>query len=94
MTDDQSWTEREEDMSNENTSNDSDLLERIHALEVAQATQAATTAGAQATQAATQAGTMATNAAGMAGLAWANAAGAAGLIIGMFLGLAIGNSRG
>ena len=89
MTDNSSWTEKEEDMSN-----DSDFLERVHALEVAQATQAATAAGAQATQAATQAGSVATNAAGMAGLASATAAGAAGLIIGMFLGLAIANSRG
>ncbi|HEX8771723.1 MAG TPA: hypothetical protein VF711_13230 [Acidimicrobiales bacterium] len=37
-----------------------DLKERIHALETAQATQAATAAGAQTTQAAAQAGLMAT----------------------------------
>ena len=59
-----------------------DLKERIHALETAQATQAATTAGMQATQAAAQAGT------------WAvMAAGSASLIIGMFLGMAIGSSK-
>lgn len=48
-----------------------DLLGRIHKLEVAQATQAATAAGAAATQAATQAGAAATGAASVAGLsAW------------------------
>ena len=59
-----------------------DLKERIHALETAQATQAATTAGMEATQAAAQAGT------------WAvMAAGSASLIIGMFLGMAIASSK-
>ncbi len=72
---------------------DAELLERIHKLEVEQATQAATAAGAQATQAATQAGATATGAASVAGLASAVAAGAAGLIIGIFLGMAIAKSR-
>ena len=59
-----------------------DLKERIHALETAQATQTATTAGMQATQAAAQAGT------------WAvMVTGSASLIIGMFLGLAFSKSR-
>ena len=40
------------------------LVERVHALEVAQATQAATMAGAQTTQAAMQAGTWSTIVAG------------------------------
>ena len=54
------------------------LTERVHALEVAQATQAATLGGAQATQAAAQAGTMATMVAGSAGFI-------AGLLLGIFL---------
>src|SRR5688500_6441521 len=69
------------------------LQERIHALEVAQATQTATLAGAQATQAAAQAGTVATGAAAQAGTMATLVAGAAGLIAGMFLGLAIARSR-
>lgn len=52
--------------------------ERIHALEVAQATQTAAMGGAQATQTAMQAGTMSTV-----------VAGSAGLIVGIFLGLAV-----
>jgi hypothetical protein len=70
-----------------------DLLERIHNLEVAPATQAATAAWAEATQAATQAGAAATGAASVAGLASAVASGAAGLIIGMFLGMAISKTK-
>ncbi len=66
-----------------------EMLERVHKLEVASATQAATTAGAQATQAATQAGATATGAASVAGLAAAIASGAGGFIVGIFLGLAI-----
>lgn len=66
------------------------LTERIHALEVAQATQAATQAGAAATTAASQAGTVATNAAAQAGTVGMLIAGGAGLIAGTFLGLAMG----
>jgi hypothetical protein len=55
-----------------------DMTERVHALEVAQATQTATLGGAQATQAAMHAGTWSTY-----------AAGSVGLIVGIFLGLAI-----
>jgi len=58
------------------------LLERVHAVETAGAGQAATLAGAQATQAAAQAGTWATM-----------MAGSAGLIVGIFLGMAIGKAR-
>ncbi|HSL12426.1 MAG TPA: hypothetical protein VLA82_14035 [Actinomycetota bacterium] len=58
------------------------LQDEVKGLEVSQAGQAATIAGAQATQAAMQAGTWSTMAAG-AGM----------LIIGIFLGLAIGRRR-
>lgn len=70
-----------------------ELLERVHKLEVAQATQAATAAGGLATQAATQAGAAATGAASVAGLAAAVASGAAGLIVGIFLGMAISKAK-
>lgn len=68
---------------------DGDITERIHKLEVAQATQVAVGAGAEATLATTQAGATAAGAASVAGLAAAVASGAGGLIVGMFLGLAI-----
>jgi hypothetical protein len=68
------------------------LLERIHALEVAQATQAATQAGSVATLMATQTGATATNAAAQAGTWSTMAAGFAGLIVGMFLALALRRS--
>jgi hypothetical protein len=56
----------------------SQLQDEVKGLEVSQAGQAATLAGAQATQAAMQAGTWSTM-----------AAGAGGLIIGIFLGISI-----
>ncbi len=65
------------------------LLDRIHALEVAQATQNATTAGMEATQGAAQAGNMATTTAMTTGTMTTMAAGSVGLIVGVFLGLAI-----
>jgi hypothetical protein len=76
------------------------LVERLHALEVAQATQAATQAGsvatltatqmgAAATNAAAQAGTVSTAAAAQAGTVGMMAAGGVALIVGIFLGLAI-----
>ena len=65
------------------------LLERIHALETAQATQTATTAGMEATQGAVQAGNMATTTAMTTGTMTTVAAGSMGLIAGIFLGLAI-----
>ncbi len=58
------------------------LLERVHALEVSQAGQAATMAGAQATQAAAQGGTWATM-----------VAGSASLIIGLVLGVLINKTK-
>lgn len=67
------------------------LLERIHALETAQAGQAATTAGMEATQGAVQAGNMATTTAMTTGTMTTMAAGSVGLIVGIFLGLAIKN---
>ena len=54
------------------------ITERIHALETAQATQAAMTTGAEATQAAAHAGTWSTM-----------VAGSVGMVVGLFLGLAI-----
>ena len=72
---------------------DSDTIERIHKLEVAQAAQVAVGAGAQATLAATQAGATAAGAASVAGLAAAVASGAGGFIVGIFLGLAISKAK-
>ncbi len=65
------------------------LVERIHALETAQAAQSATTAGMEATQGAVQAGNMATTTAMSTGAMTTMAAGSVGLIAGVFLGLAI-----
>ncbi|MEJ7789938.1 MAG: hypothetical protein WKF29_08665 [Thermoleophilaceae bacterium] len=81
-----------------------DVQERIHALETAQATQAASAAGVEATQAATTAGMQATQAATTTGLQAAQTAAQAGtwavmtvgsvaLIVGIFLGLAISNAN-
>lgn len=64
-------------------------VERIHALEVAQATQAATMAGAEATQTAMNAGNMATTTAMTTGTLMAVAAGGVSLVVGIFLGLAL-----
>ena len=66
--------------SNEDTLNK--LQDEVKGLEVSQATQAATLAGAQATQAAAHAGTWSTM-----------SAGAVGLVVGIFLGMAIAGSR-
>lgn len=65
------------------------LLERVHALETAQATQTATTAGMEATQGAVQAGNMATTTAMTTGTMTTMAAGGIGMIVGIFLGLAL-----
>ncbi len=65
------------------------LLERIHTLEVAQATQSAAAAGMEATQGAAQAGNMATTTAMTTGTMTTMAAGSIGLIVGIFLGIAI-----
>jgi hypothetical protein len=58
------------------------VQDKLKELEVGQATQAATLAGAQATQAAAHAGTWSTM-----------VAGAASLVIGMFLGMAVAKAR-
>ncbi|MFP5372958.1 MAG: hypothetical protein ACLGI3_19755, partial [Actinomycetes bacterium] len=63
------------------------LVDRIHSLEVAQATQAASAAGAEATQAATTAGMQATQAAAQAGTWAVMAVGSVSLIVGIFLGI-------
>ena len=65
------------------------LIERIHALETAQATQAAATAGMEATQGALQAGNMASTVAMTTGTMTTMAAGSIALIVGIFLGLAM-----
>jgi hypothetical protein len=72
---------------------DDKTLERIHALEVAQATQAATQAGSVATLTAAQTGAATTNAAAQAGTVATMAAGSIALIVGLFLGLAIARAH-
>jgi hypothetical protein len=72
---------------------DNELQERLHAVEVAQATGAATLAGAQATQAAAQAGTTATVTAMQAGTVGMMATGSVALIVGIFLGIVIRSPR-
>lgn len=59
-----------------------DVRGEIEGLKIAQATQAATLAGAQATQAAAHAGTWSTMVAGFGGL-----------VVGLFLGMAIAHSH-
>ena len=75
------------------SSNGTNINERIHGLETAQAVQAATMAGAEATQAAVQAGNMATTAAMATGNMAVTVAGSVALVVGIFLGLAIGGAR-
>jgi hypothetical protein len=70
-----------------------EVQERLHAVEVAQATGTATLAGAQATQAAAQAGSTATMAAMQAGNMATMAAGGVGLIAGIFIGIALRSGR-
>jgi hypothetical protein len=77
----------------ENTMPENDVEDRLKAVEVAQATGAATLAGAQATQAATDAGMASTNAAAHAGTIATMAAGSVALIVGIFLGIAIRGGR-
>jgi hypothetical protein len=72
---------------------DDDMKERIHALETAQATQAATTAGMEATQTAATAGMQAAQAAAQVGTWAVMAAGSVSLIVGMFLGMAIAKAK-
>jgi hypothetical protein len=75
------------------SSSPEDLKQEIEDLKTSQATQAATQAGAQATQAATQAGQATTMAATQAGTWSTMAAGVIAFIVGIFLGLAIANSK-
>jgi hypothetical protein len=75
------------------TLDNNDLTERIHALETAQATQAASAAGTEATNAATTAGMQATQAAAQAGTWAVLAATGAGLILGTLLGMALSSGR-
>ena len=75
------------------TMDDTQIEERLHAVETAQAAGAATLAGAQATQAAAQAGSSATMAAMQAGTMATMVAGSVGLIVGIFLGMAIRSRR-
>jgi hypothetical protein len=80
-------------MREEASMEEKEIVERLHAVEVAQATGTATLAGAQATQAAAQAGTTATTAAMQAGNVAMMAAGSLGLVAGIFIGLAIRSAR-
>jgi hypothetical protein len=77
----------------ENDMPENDVEDRLKAVEVAQATGAATLAGAQATQAAADAGMASTNAAAHAGTIATMAAGSVALIVGIFLGMAIRGAR-
>ena len=70
-----------------------DLVERVHALETAQAVQAAVQVGAQATQAAIQAGTATTTATAQAGTWAVYITGGVALVTGMFLGIALRASQ-
>jgi hypothetical protein len=76
-----------------NIMDDQELQDRLKALEVGQATGAATLAGAQVTQAATDAGMTTTNAAAHAGTIATVVAGSVALIVGIFLGMAIRGAR-
>lgn len=70
-----------------------EMMERLHAVEVAQATGAAALAGNMATQTATQAGTMSTGAAMAAGNMATMVAGGIALIAGVFIGLNVRTAR-
>jgi hypothetical protein len=69
------------------------IVDRVHALEVAQAASEATQAGAQATQAAAQAGMTTTNAAAHGGVIGMMATGSVALVVGIFLGIVIRGAR-
>ena len=71
------------------TMDNDEMQERIHSLETAQATQAATTAGMEATQTATTTGMQATQAAAQAGTWAVMATGFVSLVVGIFLGVTI-----
>jgi len=68
---------------------ENDDLKRIHALETAQAVQAATVAGMEATNAAATVGMQAAQAAAQVGTWAVMASSGIGLIVGIFLGITI-----
>ncbi|MDQ4144286.1 MAG: hypothetical protein M3198_11185 [Actinomycetota bacterium] len=70
-----------------------ELQQQVKDLRKDHEVQAATQAGAQSTQAATQAGQASTMGAAQAGTWSTMAAGWVGMVVGMFLGLAMANSR-
>lgn len=70
-----------------------DLAQRVHALETAQAVQAAVQVGAQATQAAVQAGAATTTAAAHAGTWAVFVTGGVAFVAGIFLGVNIRSAR-
>jgi len=72
---------------------DSDLIERIHALEVAQATQAAVATGAQATQAAITTGMQAAQATAQAGTWAVMTVGSIAFVVGSVLGALVVGAR-
>jgi len=91
-------------MTNQTSNGGGSAEERLHALETGQAvqaaavagmeaTQAAAMAGAEATQGAVHAGNMATTTAMQAGNMATMVAGSVGFVVGIFLGLAISNTR-
>jgi hypothetical protein len=83
--------ESEDNMESEDVKED--VRKDIEELKIAQATQAATQAGAVATLSATQAGAAATVAATQAGLLTTVVVGSVSLIVGIFLGLTIVDSK-
>ena len=70
-----------------------DLQQEVQDLRREHEVQSATQAGAQSTQAAAQAGQASTFAASQMGTVTTMAAGWVGMVVGMFLGLAVANSR-
>ncbi|MQB02179.1 MAG: hypothetical protein GEU78_18330 [Actinobacteria bacterium] len=75
------------------STNTEELQEQVQELRKDHEVQMATQGGAQATQTATQAGQASTMAATQAGTWSTMAAGWIGMVVGMFLGLAIANTR-
>jgi len=75
------------------TLDNDDLTERVHALETAQATQAAVTAGMESTNAAATAGAQAAQLAAQAGTWAVMVAGTAGVILGTLLGMALARAN-
>ena len=70
-----------------------ELKQELDTVKCDLAVQTATQAGAQATQAATTAGAQATQAAAQAGMAAAVVSGAVAFVVGLFLGMAVVNSK-